>query len=432
MRTEYLKQPFSPDSLHLGNQLKSLLMGEEGHFDKFTALIAFVKFSGVSRIFNALQHFRDTGGQSTIIAGIDQRGTTKQGLEYLRQVVSQVFIYRDEAPERRTFHSKVYSFEETNVRAVLIVGSGNLTAGGLFTNYETHIRLELDLTDEEDRGFYETVQEVLALHSDTTSEFVHELNDDFLSKILSELTDETISFGGSEQGGNETDIEQVDKKDSDTSSLNDNYARGLFGRSKYTRAPKPDISLGVKKVPTGMAGESSSAASPPAFLPPATHVTATLASSVPAVPLTPTGFWKVLSGNDVSTTSSPGQIIIPIEFKDFFEPLTLTKPPDAGGKGRQWEASFSVQFVDGTFRIIANDARCIIYEPETGHPRPNTECRFTFRNREILKRLGKGDILVFRVATGGGVKFLIDKLSMHMPWYLKLYAGKGRKWGTLS
>jgi hypothetical protein len=270
---------------------------------------------------------------------------------------------------------------------------------------------------------------VLRVHSDTRSEFVNEFTDELLTKIEAKLSNEEVASGESESDGS-----QEEETPPKTLSMGDSPATGIFGKSKYTRAPKPDIRLGTKKAQAGSpqtpASGSTHTPTPPASPIAPTPVSPVLASS--ATPSSPTGFWKVLSKFDVSTTSAPGQIIIPIEFQDFFEPLTLTKPSDAGGRGRQWEASFPIQFVDGAFRVVANDARCIVYEPETGHPRPNTECRFTFRNRDILTRLTKGDILVFRVAAGGSVKFIVDKLSLHMPWYLKLYAGKGRKWGILS
>lgn len=109
----------------------------------------------------------------------------------------------------------------------------------------------------------------------------------------------------------------------------------------------------------------------------------------------PRGFWKVLSKNDTSLTSSPGQIIIPIRFREVFEPLRQTGGGTTERSGRQWERTLRVVFKDGTWTGTAPEARVIVYEPQAGHPRPNTECRFTFHHREILERLSPDDVLVF-------------------------------------
>jgi hypothetical protein len=106
------------------------------------------------------------------------------------------------------------------------------------------------------------------------------------------------------------------------------------------------------------------------------------------------GFFKRLSNNDVSLTSSPGQMIIPIQFLDFFPDLTVQKDESPTGGPRQLAAEFQVTFVDGAFSKTVL-ARVIYYEPAITHPRPNAEIRFTFRDREVLGRLSADDVLRF-------------------------------------
>ena len=43
----------------------------------------------------------------------------------------------------------------------LIIGSGNLTEGGLFSNYEINLQVELDLNNEEDKTLFLDIQNVL-------------------------------------------------------------------------------------------------------------------------------------------------------------------------------------------------------------------------------------------------------------------------------
>jgi len=158
MKVEYISQPFPPEEKWLGYQLRSLLTGEHGQFDRFIATVAFIKLSGVSRISSALETFRRSGGEVVIAAGIDHGGTSKQGLRSLRAVADRIFVYHDIAPQHRTFHPKTYIFEQNRKRAVVILGSGNMTAGGLFTNYEAHVRIELDLSDNaDDKNFFTEV-----------------------------------------------------------------------------------------------------------------------------------------------------------------------------------------------------------------------------------------------------------------------------------
>ncbi len=62
----------------------------------------------------------------------------------LSQLTDELFIYHDE-DESHSFHPKIYIFEKMGEKAKICIGSSNLTAGGLFTNYEADIELNLDL-----------------------------------------------------------------------------------------------------------------------------------------------------------------------------------------------------------------------------------------------------------------------------------------------
>lgn len=62
----------------------------------------------------------------------------------------------------RTFHPKTYLFENSE-RALAIVGSGNLTAGGLFLNHELAVAIDLDLADEPSALFYTRLREAISV-----------------------------------------------------------------------------------------------------------------------------------------------------------------------------------------------------------------------------------------------------------------------------
>jgi phosphatidylserine/phosphatidylglycerophosphate/cardiolipin synthase-like enzyme len=93
--------------------------------------------------------------------GIDQRNTTREGLQALLNCANQVYVYHD-ANRRRTFHPKLYIFERRNRYAEVVVGSSNLTESGLFSNYEFNVITRLDLRNPKQRELfkdYDTVFE---------------------------------------------------------------------------------------------------------------------------------------------------------------------------------------------------------------------------------------------------------------------------------
>ena len=139
---EILSQPRGPE--RLGDWLKANLRRD---WTMFRAAVAFVKRSGVKYIAEALGEFAKSNSVE-IIAGIDHGGTSYEGLRALLDATfsgGRVIVFHNLLPH--TFHPKVYLFKSTT-RAEIAVGSGNLTAGGLFTNYEASLLVSLDLSNE--------------------------------------------------------------------------------------------------------------------------------------------------------------------------------------------------------------------------------------------------------------------------------------------
>lgn len=151
MRMRFLGQPFDEFG-QIADVLKEQLMG--GSDRKLWVATAWAKRSGLARLENALAHFREQGGSSVAIIGIDEGGATKQGLRLAMEVFDQTNVFHDHS--RRTFHPKVYLIENGE-EACLIAGSSNATAGGLYDNYEASIVGILDLSTREDRELFESV-----------------------------------------------------------------------------------------------------------------------------------------------------------------------------------------------------------------------------------------------------------------------------------
>jgi len=85
----------------------------------------------------------------------------------------EVFVFKNAI--RSTFHPKIYLFRNDRA-AELLVGSGNLTEGGLFTNYEGSLRVSLDLTDATQTSVLTKVEGVLDQWKDETTGLARQLD----------------------------------------------------------------------------------------------------------------------------------------------------------------------------------------------------------------------------------------------------------------
>lgn len=131
-----LSQPFDTQ---LGEfLLKSL---DSGKFSRLSVVVAFAKNSGVLRLRESMQRFRDSGGELHFFVGLDMNGTSYEALTNLFPVASTLRVVHDE--NGQTFHTKLFNFVAED-HSVLIVGSHNLTGGGLWTNFESSVQLHLD------------------------------------------------------------------------------------------------------------------------------------------------------------------------------------------------------------------------------------------------------------------------------------------------
>ena len=91
--------------------------------------------------------FKNRGGQIEIVVGIDEGITTKQALEILMELFNKFICVPQSF--RKFPQLKVYMFEAIH-KSIVFMGSSNLTTGGLLTNYEANLELELDLSDPAD------------------------------------------------------------------------------------------------------------------------------------------------------------------------------------------------------------------------------------------------------------------------------------------
>jgi len=148
----------------LGDLLIKNLSGSS--WTHFQAAVAFVKSSGVKHIKAPLQKFL-TNGQVKICAGVDLAGTSIEGLAELLESLGtkgEGWVFHNET--QSTFHPKIYLFSNAT-HAECLIGSGNLTEGGLFTNYEAFVHIKLDKSRPADQELFTRIEKLLAEWMDT-------------------------------------------------------------------------------------------------------------------------------------------------------------------------------------------------------------------------------------------------------------------------
>ena len=133
---ELMNQPFSGQ---LGDRLIELLDSADYH--TLNVAVAFAKNSGVLRVKDAFSHFRERGGSVNVYVGVDLGGTSYEALTTLRLHTDSLNVIHSERGQ--TFHSKIYQFSGEK-SGLLVVGSHNLTAGGLWMNFESSVHIPID------------------------------------------------------------------------------------------------------------------------------------------------------------------------------------------------------------------------------------------------------------------------------------------------
>lgn len=135
VRMELVNQPLDGQ---IGQKIIDLL--ESGEYDKANFVVAFAQSAGVQSLKEALSRFRASGGDVKICVGIDLGGTSKEALVELLKVSDELSIFHSVTPQ--TFHPKIYYLQgQTQQR--MIIGSSNLTSGGLWTNVESSVIVDL-------------------------------------------------------------------------------------------------------------------------------------------------------------------------------------------------------------------------------------------------------------------------------------------------
>ncbi|TVO37364.1 phospholipase D family protein [Vibrio algivorus] len=139
-----INQPFTGQ---LGNTLIELLDSSDYH--TLNIAVAFAKNSGVLRMKDSFENFRARGGNINVYVGVDLGVTSYEALTALLVCTDSLNVVHTE--KGQTFHSKIYHFSGEK-KELIVIGSNNLTGGGLWTNLESSALITLDPTNSFDSG----------------------------------------------------------------------------------------------------------------------------------------------------------------------------------------------------------------------------------------------------------------------------------------
>jgi HKD family nuclease len=134
MKIEFIGAPFE----NIDGIIPKLLKTS----NRVSIAVAFLQKSGVEKLKNYLGECNENGTSISVITGLNYSFTNPKALEELLNLDISCNIFQDE-----NFHPKLYIFEKNETDVTVIVGSSNLSEGGLSTNYEANVILKGNVTE---------------------------------------------------------------------------------------------------------------------------------------------------------------------------------------------------------------------------------------------------------------------------------------------
>jgi hypothetical protein len=152
MEINYIIQPFEGDGKHVTFEaIFKKYIDTDPSPTKVWIVSSFAKQKAILRLTPSIIKAIGNGTRFKIVVGVDINGTSKEALEAILKLKVDTLIFKNNIPNH-TFHPKIFVFEYEKMSIVLI-GSVNLTEGGLFRNYEAMAKITYDL--EKEKGLYE-------------------------------------------------------------------------------------------------------------------------------------------------------------------------------------------------------------------------------------------------------------------------------------
>lgn len=173
---EILNQPLNGQ---LGNRLIELL--NSPNFHTLNIVVAFAKNSGVLRVKDSLESFRERGGKVNVYVGVDLGVTSYEALNALLLCTDSLNVVHSE--KSQTFHPKIYQFLGEKI-GMIVIGSHNLTGGGLWTNFESSAHITLDKFNPDDIEVLKVQEEYFDNLASLNNSFMPIVSKDDIDRLL--------------------------------------------------------------------------------------------------------------------------------------------------------------------------------------------------------------------------------------------------------
>jgi len=126
--------------------------------------VAFAKHSGVKLIEGALLKCLDNGGNVEFVIGLDFHTTDAVVLQdfdtYSKSYPEfRFYCFSDPSDNIATYHPKLYLFEADGL-VKSVIGSSNLTKGGLSENIEVNVLLEMERESEKAENIFDIYAQI--------------------------------------------------------------------------------------------------------------------------------------------------------------------------------------------------------------------------------------------------------------------------------
>jgi HKD family nuclease len=176
--------------VYLSDHLNKLLTAPG--LKRFRVAVSYARWSGLGLIATNIEAFLKDGGEFQTIYGIGNGVTTPDSLLYSLYLKEQYASHTyagsiEDRYQNATFHSKFFEFQFKN-STVALIGSANLTGGGLVANTELGVRVQFSHADKFAEQLENVWKRIQALSEPVTLARIRKLKQD--NDLGSELENE--------------------------------------------------------------------------------------------------------------------------------------------------------------------------------------------------------------------------------------------------
>jgi hypothetical protein len=193
---------------------------------------AFANRKAVQHLASYIVQAKSRGAEINIIVGVDLQSTTAEALREIISLGVDAKVFHSNLAWN-TFHPKIYFFEAKE-KAELLIGSNNLTEGGLFTNYEAATRTTYYFPEDENE--YISAKKSLERYLNPSGVIVQPLTEELIETLIARGEVPT-----------EKQAREIRKQTQTRIKTKKDAPKSPFGSEKLKHPPKPTKQFEFKK-----------------------------------------------------------------------------------------------------------------------------------------------------------------------------------------